>query len=363
MPTIVPTVEATVGAFDWNIMADPNIGVSFDDANSESELKFKYTVDDKNVIATIYEIDCVTIADVNPESISATVMGTPLPGKLKDVDVIVDIDQTTITSSDYFSTDGTFDETSKVEFCLRLDLTMEDGTTSINFHETKTTIDIDMTNDFEIIGVTTNRTAATETAKNTTLDYSIQAYQCLSDGSADATVKTQGASVGVCVETNATGLDVVSITEMDLHQDDFTFAAIDNAKVSPMTSSNCVGVSGTDCYTQVMLISEFFDKANPSAIIINGTCVLGFQGARRLSSVRGGGAAGGDRSLQEEVAGDVVDQFAVQVPLQGTSDMEGAYDGGDELAVDSAAVGYTGLFFTTMTTAISTFVFGSMLLF
>jgi len=299
---------------DWNITALPDIVVDFSDAGDGQEIQHKYIVHDRNVTVKILPGGCNGTVTNNPAAITATAVETDdLSTDLKNVTVNVAIDQSAITASDYFSyADLTTNATAQVEYCLRLDLIMNDNTnTSVNFHETDVTLDIDMTAGFTITGVDTNRTAANETQENATVNYTVVAHQCASkDGVESASTLSQGSTLNACIKSGSTGVVVKDITKFTVNQVGTTEQeALPGGVAGMLSSEDC---ADGNCYVVVMLQSKFFADPDPNNITVDGECILGFGSGRRLANVVDG------RSLQEEQASS----FDMQVGVVGNGFVE-----------------------------------------
>jgi len=316
---LASTVQAQ-GNFDWNITERETdfVTVEFSDASAGDEVKLNYYASNKTTLVQILDYENCNMTVTNGAS-AITTASSPTVGTDELLEVPLDIIQASIAASDYYTAQGSNNETGVIQVCVRIDLMGDiDGNTtngaeeSINFHETKIQIEIDMTKGFEVTGVSTNRTAATETEKNATLDYTVLAFETDETG-ADLTggtqQYTQGDFLQIGVRTNGTGVEVANIIEMTL-TGDTTFESVkaSDASTSALTERTCDGTvlnNLAGCKVKTMLVSDFFVNANPSAINVTGTAVMQFARARRLSSFRG---------LQE--ASDTNEEFGLSVPLQ-----------------------------------------------
>jgi len=305
---------AVIETFAYDI-EDPVIDVEFSDDRSSDEFIFNYKVSQRNFTVELRDYDNCNVTSSDGSLVLTTSEALDV-GPYKQSIATIDVDQSVVAPSDFFRYGGTFNETGYYEFCIRIDLLSPDNSESVHFLETKTNITVDLTKGFDVISISTDRDNATETNETAELEYSVLAYQCTSSTSNEQTsTLTQGSIATICVETNSTsGVYVDTITELEFHQDDFTYVAITEGTTQGLTSLDCN--NNEVCVTETQMISEFFTDLDPSDIIVNGTVVMKFGRGRRLSGLR---------QLQ---ADDTTDKFDLQLHPQSmhTVDEESSTD-------------------------------------
>jgi hypothetical protein len=169
---------------------------------------------------------------------------------------------------------------------------------SINFHETTVAISVDLTANFTLTGISTDRTAADMDEATAQLDYPIHAYFC-----DDTSVETppspysQGSTLQVCVEIDDS-------VEADVYVDDILrfvvsqplgpgteSVNIDGGVADPLTLKICRQGDGGICNVKTQLPSKFFVNQFPNDLQIDGMALLAFgiptPAARKLVRIRG----------------------------------------------------------------------------
>jgi hypothetical protein len=283
-------VARQLGDFDWDIMPEDGFpSIAFDDANEQSEVKFKYNFtgvlsDRKLLDVTLYQNDCVTASDASLAFVDS------ITGDELDVDL--DIIQETITNSiHYQDVNGT---AAIIGFCLRVDYNYVDGDgleESINFYETNVTINVDLTANFTLTGISADRTSADAAAANADLDYPVEAYICLDDNSevTDPAALEQGSILQVCVRIDSSvatqNILVEDILTFVVSQPDGTATAsevITSGTPDPLTDKTCR--EGGICNVKTQLLSKFFTDINPGDLNVAGVAILAFGSASLMPS-------------------------------------------------------------------------------
>jgi len=242
-----------------------------------------------------------------------------------------------------------------LKFCLRLDLlslnpdfddtssTVAD-TISVNFHETKFEISIDMTSTFQINDITTERTDATNIEEEATLDYSITAVLADPIESADIMAADPNTTlwkvadesysvrngeplaVLICMENAPTdgGIQFKEVTSFKIsNANNFAGdAAVDMTTEfgGMLLASNCdVNDDGIPCcIAQTMIQSAFFNDFGTEG----GTTVLPVRidGSTAMEFVSGGTIL--QRKLQFSGGGQPGDgQFELQANLESNKEL------------------------------------------
>ena len=277
--------------FLWDITSRQGFpAINFDASNANSEVQFKYDFTGvpgpkKYLLPQLYLSDCTTESN----SPGALLVNNSTTGQEFDLDV--DIVQDLIDSSDYYTAaaDGL---SAEINFCVRVDYMYtpegEAVSESINFHETKVTIDVDMTaSTFQLTSISAERTDADVQDGVADLSYQVAAYYCddtYTDLSASPPSYSQGDVLQVCIKIDD------SLADQDVFVDDIlSFVvsqlgdealrasptnAIANRQTDPMTLKVCN--DNGQCNVKTQLTSKFFDDLSPGDLQVSGTAVLSF---------------------------------------------------------------------------------------
>jgi hypothetical protein len=155
---------------------------------------------------------------------------------------------------------------------------------SVNFHETTLAIDIDLTADFEIDGLTQVRIESDQDALDGRIQYPVVAYHCDESNvkQVPGPVLAQGQSMQMCVELDPSVINknvfVVDILIIDLNQEKLDLSVtrkniIDDAIPNALTSKLC---QGGICNIKTQLVSIWFSDPVPLEIEATGTAILAF---------------------------------------------------------------------------------------
>jgi len=195
----------------------------------------------------------------------------------------------TITDSPYYTdVDPTH---ATITLCFRVDYNYKDdkgGAVSVNFHETKLAINVDLTAGFSLSTIDMGRYAMADIDASTTLAYPVIAYFCSDDNAVDEPFAfSQGTTLQVCVAMED------SVTEKVYVSDILTFIisqpdgvsssskASDQAIPDPLTTKLC-GIDGI-CNVKSQLSSKFFgEETIPQDLLVEGVALLALGSERRL---------------------------------------------------------------------------------
>jgi hypothetical protein len=264
--------------FDWDI--DPREGfptIAFNNFVATEEIVFLYDTpllyENKTYRVVIFNNDCKTIGSsaithVEDDSID------------RELSVLVDVDQATITDSSYYTS---LDVTNaEIGFCVRVDYLLNGE--SINFHETNLTVKIDLTAGFRLDSFKEMRVQSELYRVNSKFEYPVVVYHCdeSNDKLARSPVLAQGAAMQMCVEldpsVNNENVFVVDILSIDLDQEKADLSVgytkiIDEAIPNPLTSKLC---QGGICNVKTQLDSSWFSDPIPRDIEATGIAILAF---------------------------------------------------------------------------------------
>jgi hypothetical protein len=123
----------------------------------------------------LFQNDCSTVADASLALINTTTGD--------ELDIDLDIIRETIFNSVHYQ--GINASAAIIGFCVRVDYNYidGDGLTESNFYETNATITVDLTANFTLVAVSTERTSADSKAADFKLDYPVEAFISLDDNS------------------------------------------------------------------------------------------------------------------------------------------------------------------------------------
>ena len=331
--------------FDWQLMAREGFPKIAFDESEQGEVRFKYDYDgtlsdNKSLSTTLYQADCVTPVDAKALSFTSTI-DTSRNELMVDVNVI----QETISKSVHYAPID--DISAAIDFCVRVDYNYIDNeglVTSVNFHETKVTIDVDLTADFRLTEIALVREGADEETAKANLDYLVEAYICLEDNSevSDPSPLTQGSALQVCVRLSDSNGKIANVYVEDI----LTFVVsqpegpgtdsevITDHDTDPLTAKFC-GLGDGICNVKTQLSSKYFVETNPNDLRVDGVAVLAFgtpPGKKKNVPLRGllkkdsnvqaaFDAANAElpRLLQEQVEGA---EFGLNVGLAGSDSSE-----------------------------------------
>jgi len=319
--TPVPTLNVIEpGTFDWDIEYLPNATqIIFSENATGSELELHYNISIRSHRITAYQDDCTTEI---PDSVTSVISSsTNVTDTHADLEVLLDIQQETVTNSPIWTSLGIGQ--GQIAVCIRVDLVLGelDTGTSVTFHEQKLYVDIDLTQGFQVTDITLDRTAATNETGTAQFDYEVSACHC-DPSSFDCyepndpnSVLTQGSDILLCVETTAPNVRINDIRSLTMTGDDVTNPIV-NGNGDALTQTTVVGKKARIRY---QVISSFFQNENPTPIVASGIVLLEFfsEGSRMLRSVS---FVPPSRDLEEELnQGFAVDPIPVESAAEQTS--------------------------------------------
>jgi hypothetical protein len=356
--------------FNWDVGPEDGYPIiAFNDATENGEAVFKYNFtgdasdpNAKYLNVTLWQFDCLGAADATALSLTDSISGDEL-------NVGIDVVQATIASSTehYVDFNGTAAE---ITFCVRVDymyVDPVDGPSSVNFHETKVTISVDLLANFTLTAINVDRTNATAADANAKLDYPVIAYFC-NDANENTTLTQgpifQGGLLEVCIMTttaveNVYVRDILTfvITQPNGPAEATPTEIITNATANALTNKDCTANTDGKCNVQTQLLSKYFIETLPKDLRIDGIAILAFgpdpgpPAVRRLlrTPIRGLLSADDVKAFlpsQEDQQGNAVteehsqrklqvapqdgeSQFGLQIGLQGDiADSQGSSDNG-----------------------------------
>jgi len=279
--------------FEYEIAFQGNqTAVQMNDAAQNEELVFHYNISDKPAKVTLYKSDCNELAPSALELLPIDrVDGTPIATH-DDATVKINLRQDLIPdgANGVWTYDSSINE-GEISFCMRMDLYATSAmTSSVNFDEVKVTIKINMESGFEVTTIGTNRDEAAEVKKNATVDYELDAYQCIENGGnlvQSSAAMSQGSTLGICVDLgDVEGVSLAGIQTLTLTQGSGSTASpVLDGTPNSLTDINCDFNDRKQCFVKTMVISKFFDlAAGNSNIAVEGMAVLAFGRRRKLAT-------------------------------------------------------------------------------
>jgi hypothetical protein len=320
--------------FDWDIQRREGFPTLAFNNTNVAEIVFLYDVpllyENKTSRVTVLEADCETIgsnAITHVEDASVD----------RELTIMVDVDQGTISGSRYYQAINTTNAV--IGVCLRVDYLLNGA--SVNFHNTNLTIDIDLTAEFILNNFQQLRIQSEQDRVNAIIDFPVVVYHCdeSNDRLARRPVLVQGAALQMCVELAPSIINenvfVVDILSVDLHQEKTDLNVthkniIDGTIPNPLTSKFC---QGGICNVKTQLDSSWFSDPIPGEIEATGTAILAFgslssgEGQRFLRAPivfrqrkHAHGVTQLDRELQQGGTGSELAAFTLSTLLKIPSD-------------------------------------------
>jgi hypothetical protein len=357
-------VERRDQDFSWNISSLEGYPIiDFDTDTLDSEIVFMYSFtgtanNNKYLEPKLYLADCVTEGTPGALTFDNSTAGNVLT-------LNVDVVQALIDPSAYY-TPAADELSANITFCVRVDYMYtplgSSVSESVNFHETKVTIAVDLTAGFNLTSINVERTGADQEEADAELDYPVIAYYC-NDGNqelATAPIYNQGDVLQVCIRIDD------ALADEDIFVEDIvTFilsqggnpalaaaptTAIQNRQTDPLTLKDCDSVGDGRCNVKHQLTSKFFDDPSPGDLEVNGIALIGFGtptgAARKLIRVPVRGllraAAAGEataRHLQQEPpAGGTESEFDLSFQLNPTTVPAAAEDDNNNQSSNSNTI-------------------------
>jgi len=286
----VITVEQVVD-FNYDIQFDSSCtDIQFNEAKSTEELRFCFKIDDKPAELKLYTDNCETEISSGSITIHNFTRTDDIADATNDLyKVNIDVKQDLIQDD---TAVWTYDSTSMkgiISFCMRMDLYADAArSASVNFLETIAKIKVDMTKGFNVATISTDRDAAINENTFVQVNYTINAYQCISaNGEKSSLAMSQGSILGLCIDLvdDIQDVQLDRVWGLSLSQNNGgSSSPVEAGNANGVTNSECDHNGGRRCFIETVLISSFFDQdAGNANIIANGTVLFKF-GRRRLKA-------------------------------------------------------------------------------
>lgn len=272
--TEIQTTE--LGKFDWDLPQPFNVSVTFTGDSGGEEIKLSYNISRRTAIISIYEKDCQTLVGDDVVAVSQQTKNTsPKHGQL---DVTLDVNQLNVVSSTIWS-NGTSTGEGFIDLCVRVDLVLDDtNQTSVNFHEQKLMLTIELSQGFQVADIVLDREDADTEQQNAQVNFELTSCQC--NATADCLVNEtlyQGDDVYICVFADpGSDIEIAAVEEFDFVQGDLRILAIDNSTEDLLTAVLSVGKT---VIIRSQMRSDFFVQATLGPVLAEGKVSLIFGGA------------------------------------------------------------------------------------
>jgi len=212
-----------------------------------------------------------------------------------------------------------------INFCMKLSLYYDEAfTTSLNFHETKVEIKIDMKTEFSVEAMDTERDNATSITEEAKVEYNLQAYKCDWSGAQNSDPISQGDVLFLCIKSFSGAVKLEKVLQLALSQEGANggyMEPIQNGNIVGLADVDCSFEDNTKCIIRTIAVSSFFTKGNPDKVQASGSMLLSFgrRRARALLSLHvdaNGEQTGQPRTLSEDssVAGSGI--FSLDMELK-----------------------------------------------
>lgn len=224
----------------------------------------------KRLEVTLWRKDCLTPA-INT---TALYFNQSIHGN--ELDVEVEIGLESIAKSPFYKEKNI--SYAEIAFCLRVDYL--NHRESINFHETKLFVAVDLTAGFELVGISVNKTLGSNSSLEDNINCEIREFFCdEAFNELPPPILTQGDYITACVES--TGYyNIRDIVEANLDQDkdsdgnsDTHDDIVTDKIANALTQKQCL--LGR-CQVKTMLSSKYFTERNPANLTISGVVLCGF---------------------------------------------------------------------------------------
>jgi hypothetical protein len=249
LATAVPTVK--LSKFDWDMERVGDAIVVFSDSTASREITLSYIISNREFKVSVFEQNCVTpvpdtVIGIWSESIIATSTHSNLAVYLD-----VKLDAIARSSPIWMDLGGA---QVILLLCVRVDLVLPDDgihhETSINFHEQKLHLTVDLRQGFSLVKVVAlkqNLNNATEISAT---------FGCSNNNSDEF----------VCLNFNVTGIEICAVSSLSFIQGNMT---ISPTEVAVTITSNGVVI-------HALLPSIFFDGDQSKDISVQGVVSLCF---------------------------------------------------------------------------------------
>ena len=328
--TVTPTV--VLGKFDWDLDRLGNVTVSFSTDTASEELVLNYNIHLRDYDVEIFQEDCLTPVASSVVGVSSDVSITSATHG--DLEVTLDVRQDSVVGSGIWTDTGV--GFGLIALCIRVDLLNNDvDRTSVHFHEQRLFVTIDLTQDFHVEDIDLARIAPAEESESVTIDYDLYACHCDASYVCTDNILTQGSDIFICVFSNETNVDIVSIPTLDFKQGNTTYRVVENTLEDSLTEVTIGLNGGSLAVIRSQLISELFVNSDPANLTAWGDAVVAFvarreRGLRTLAKGSETGMAG----------------FNIEVALASSVDgEEGESSGGTVYGITSLMVAmFAGVF-------------------
>jgi hypothetical protein len=307
--------SAKIFASDW-YLARKGLPTASVGGTTTSKILMTYESGKGDFEVSVFATDCVTSAT----AVTATQTSTYIKDfKIFELAVALNIDQTKISTSNVWTTDGSTKGT--IALCVRVDLLDKPKGTSYNFNEQKLMVTVDLTQGFTIAAVAVDRTATGEDTIAAQTDYGLTVCQCNENSECSTSTIVQGVAAFICIKTTpGSGVLISSIQKLQYSQAGvIKIPAITNGE--PNGFSDVIN-SNTTARIQSILPSIVFAPANVKVPLVGeGVAVVRFGSGRarslRFSVGNSAGQIGGraSRLMQEQQTGEAQTGFSVTMAL------------------------------------------------
>ena len=270
-PSFAPAVTpiSLLGKTDWDIDRAGNITVQFSESSADQEINITFDIHRRDALVQVFEEDCKTTVDASIIGLSTT--RAPISIMKDALEVILDIKQDAVMQSPIFSEIDA--EAAAINLCVRVDLLQAgDGASSVVFYDQNLVITVDMTADFSVMNIVLVRENDSVDV-GASFEYTMTACQCNEQLECVTDTLTQASDALICVETNATNVEIESIRQLIFTQGLLSQNAVEDGETGDLTIVTLVGKKAV---IRTKLFSVFFDQDAPGSIDATGVCTLIF---------------------------------------------------------------------------------------
>ena len=275
--TLTPSMM--LSKFDWDLARIGNATISVNDGSGNEDLTLNYNISNRRTEVTVFQDDCVTTVSNTTIAVSSrTTIKTATHSNLKVALNMKQVQSILVA--------GDLPGTGTVSLCVRVDLVQDDiNATSVQFHEQKLIVLIDLRQGFTIMNIDEERDAADNEALTSDTDYGIIACQCNETFVCANEILVQGDDLFVCVFSTNTSVSVTGIQSFSLIQGDESLV-VDAVIDFVADDLTLVTLLPNMAVIRSQMISEFFAVDDPEDVSVRGNVLLSLVSSSSIRRLR-----------------------------------------------------------------------------
>ena len=245
---------------------------------STEEITLKYEIGTERV----YQVDLFDKGCTDPitgTTIITTPVDTPKDATHDSLDILLDLDKSTITSSNIWNS-----LSSKIEMCVRVQLLS--GSSVIKEDVRDIDISFDYQIDFTSNDNNMQAASLSSGSSTTTVDNYVQACTC--DGASSFTCNTNtlgpNSLLNICIKSLSTDMEIDFLNDLKMTQGTEELIIVEtNVLQDSSISSMTMVPANNGVHVASVIPSKFFSYTSTSNAVVTGVVYLKLAGSRRLS--------------------------------------------------------------------------------